>query len=170
MFIQIMSIIRNNAYIIYHAHFGKNSKTHKAFTLEIIKVLRHSYKKEKNLMEERLTRKKRKQNNNETPSFKFKVRRCNSAADINALWPNSMTNPKLHIRSNELTINGAKVKVETRGTCVICSENKLEKKSRNEEYNWKTNTGCTNYVCVECSKEGIACYLCKNHFNDFHQT
>ena len=39
MFLQIMSIIRNNAFIVYKENFKKDAKSHKEFTLDMIDAL-----------------------------------------------------------------------------------------------------------------------------------
>ena len=174
MFVQIMSIVRNNAYIVHREYFKNEALSHKKFTLETIRFLMnkaHEY----SLV--------RKQSVGSSPvsatlthcvasrstSKSAKLPRLEPNADITstlAKYPERKIGPRaLHTR----VTNKDKVK----GRCVYCSLLYYEKKRAGEDVKWDEEVAQTVKVCGFCSYEresSNCCFLCKKHFDIFHDT
>ena len=168
MFIQIVSMIRTNSYIVYRDHFKKEEgrvKDHKTFTLEFCAALMKKAKKCSNTGQS---------TNAESSQFiitdkiqnpnKKRRRVCLQTFDLD--WPSRFE--KGHHR---VQIKGKKI-----GTCIWCSKEKLEKRqkvrdSRSNKADWSKETGRTHYVCKECTEKntiGTACFICKKHMHVMH--
>ena len=60
-----------------------------------------------------------------------------------------------------------------KSACVVCSEFYSKKKAEGEALQWDKFVKRTKMVCGYCSENSgkqIPCYLCKEHFDTFHDT
>ena len=174
MFVQIMSIVRNNAYIVHCKHFKNEALSHKKFTLEIIRFLMnkaHEYslvrKQSVNSSSVSATLTQSVTSSSTTKSAKRP--RLEPNADITSTlgkYPKRKIGPRaLHTR----VTNKNKVK----GSCVYCSLSYYEKKRAGEDVKWDEEVARTVKVCGFCSYEresSSCCFLCKKHFDIFHDT
>ena len=165
LFIQIMSIVRNNAYIIHREYFKKEGFSHKDFTLEIIRFLMN--KAHGNLLVRRQSADKSKSPNPKVSGVKR--RRVSPKANIEATlndFPQRKAKPReLHIRVNHES--------NERGSCIYCSTLFSNKKAAGEDGQWSKEVKRTRKVCSFCSHKkecSKCCFLCKEHFDIFHDT
>lgn len=190
MFIQLMSIIRNNSYIVYKSHFKKEAQTHKDFSFEMINCLMKNLHKQcvpyissnlQNSSPETLspaadcqvsTRSSTKENNKLLKQRKDyqplrqqredKSKKSETMTDVLNRFP-SRTSMPLNKRIRAAT--------QSRGSCIMCTVEYYEKKAMNKRAKWNCEVKRTSSVCSYCTKNSgndTTCYFCKDHFRSFH--
>ena len=164
IFMQLLSIIRNNAYLVHRQNMGSDALSHKQFILEMISWLmsraNHFF-----VMEQRTNR------NENTPSSSSSSsisKRRKSAAQLSSSSPDLLTSrfSNRYVKPKELHVP----KSGKRGTCVVCSENYLQKKKAGEDVSFEKEVRRTVIQCSFCSLDSKQpCFLCKAHFSAFHE-
>ena len=198
MFIQILSIIRSNSYIVYRSCSVMKPMTHKQFTLEMISALMMNANDEyqKNLPRQtRTTHKKRKGahhlelsstagNISELPpdheNLKPPVskRRRMTKQQIQSVQDDSSCSffalfPKRKDKPSHLHCRvdyGHGVKP---GVCVYCSFQFMKDRAAGKNKNYNKSIKRTSLVCRYCTENSPnhnKCFLCKEHFEIFHST
>ena len=178
MFIQILSIIRSNAYICYKQYFQKNAISHKQFTLNMIDVLMQKSLQTNEMVQgaqttpeplhiqystppsrtktakERILEIELNHGNDER-SQKKQRNRLSKYIGLDS-FPLRLDLPKsLHRR--------VKGKVHSRSSCVYCAMLYKQKENDGTEIWWKS-VKRTNQMCYYCNE-----YLCRDHFDLFHE-
>ena len=161
IFLQLLSIIRNNTYLVHCQFLKKKSFPHKKFTLEMITWLMK--KCEQNFLDEASNEpgniattsqlrnrvlkipnlQMRKPSSNETLTFNF-PRRFHTPKEIHSL---STVDPSVG-----------------RGTCVVCSANWQHLKTEQPSAHFQRETCRTVKHCSYClvhSRDGKTSFLCK---------
>lgn len=153
MFIQILSIVRNNAYIVHREYFGKKAISHKKFTLEMISFLMNKAH-ETNLPETRVTAASSSSSPSvptchiASPNLKLpaKRKRLAEATSIKCMlsdFPEREALPhELHTR--------VKVDDGTIGCCIYCSALYNERKKVDDTADYGKEVKRTNQVCAFC--------------------
>lgn len=167
IFIQILSIIRNNSFCVHKSKLGKRALPHKEFTLQLIMSLmekaHNTFVVSKQSNPNASTRKR----DAETVSNagKRKQRRL-TMATLAAEFVNRNVLPKaLHTRTaapNQRT-----------GACVVCAMTYKQHRNNGEQVNYQKEVKRTNQVCAFCTnfgQNGKDCFLCAQHFACFHDT
>ena len=176
MFIQIMSIIRSNSYIIHKDHFKTNSMGHKKFTLHMIYYLMN--KAHSTAGAEFINKSNQKTITRAittsaqlitTPAkILTSKRRCiadyEDSTSLLSHFPQRNARPiELHHRI--MNDRGQ------RGSCIWCSMLYLDRKNNGYDVDYSNNVKRTSMICAYCtlqSQKSTSCYLCKKHFNNFH--
>ena len=159
IFIQLLSIIRNNAYIIHRKNIGKNHLAQKEFAQKMISWL---------MTRARETNINGRNGNVASPTKKATAPRKRKAPSLSSAvnelsnrFPSRFITPKeLHARTGI-----------RRGTCVYCSALYFDKKKRGEEVEFVRETKRTLLHCSFCTltaSDKSTCFLCKKHFDIFH--
>ena len=185
---QILSIIRNNAFIIHRAHFKGKALSHKKFTLAMIKHL--MMKAKESYLPFRTGGLRSSLQSSSSPSSKAKSPpgkrkssilfaagsqnkrpRFSKDASVSAglaEYPQRKVTPRnMHVRvRNEKNIVGS---------CVVCAMKFAEMKKNDTEVTpkWDAEVKRTAMICGFCSTEretGQCIFLCKEHFGTFHDT
>ena len=176
MFVQIVSMIRTNCYVVYKKHQQGNKlkvKTHKLCTLDMVSTLLQKA----TAHETRMTRKRTlPQTIFTTGPSEIKIKKSRKCCRIclqtfDTKW--SIRHNKSHQR---LPAN-----VNSPGSCVQCCKLKLEqhaaaskassKNGKGIAIDWTSGVKRTAYACKQCTEnnlDGDICFLCKEHFNQFH--
>ena len=162
LFIQIISMVRNNAYVVYREHFKSDAITHSRFTLEMIKALmKRAY--QYYLPVSRVVK---------SPSKSKKPAK---------IYMKSNKRPRLakHITREQLLSNfpqrkypAPHIPVESKlgqGSCLWCSVLFKEAQRAGEDVQWDREVRRTSKICGCCSAHE-PCYLCTEHFSLFHNT
>ena len=167
IFIQLLSIIRNNAFIVHSKNMGKNATSHKEFTLEIISWLMLQARHQRISAAGRLKStvielSDSKEDTTKPVNKKQKVKGSTWALDeLSNRFPSRFLTPKeLHSRSSK-----------GRGTCVYCSASYLDRKKKGEKLKFDKETKRPFLHCSFCtltSADKSTCFLCKEHFDEFH--
>ena len=174
MFIQILSVIRSNSYIIHKTYFEKKALAHKDFTMEIIHTLMNRALGEDggtdaspltmassfrtppskkalqvNLMKREMENKKNQQKE------RHKQIRLSVYTDLDKAFP---LRKDLPLTLHKQVSDGPGV----RARCVYCSwqYNHTDKAKRGE---WTKVVKRTSMVCYHCNT-----FLCVKHFDIFH--
>ena len=190
MFLQILSIIRNNSFIV-HRHLKKDKAfSHKKFTYEIIEFLMrqahqlyskpssHNTRKQKtnevstktgvNRATGKSNAKKKRSFNMESTSLLYTPKRNrilekHTVECISKRFPNRFHLPLTkHIKG----------KVDKRGGCVMCTMQYYDGKKSGSVLEWDREVRRTATVCLFCSGNDDVfepCYLCKEHYDKFHE-
>jgi hypothetical protein len=189
MFLQLLSMMRNNMYVIYNDWYGKDGLTHKDFTIEIVNQLMILSEKE---------RQKETENNEDddlpfdihimtSPSVMSRVSALSCASTIAArskASSSSQTHPVSIPHTSRTVMHGVEGilsqyrklrfsqsrqdhKAARQGSlrkgCLYCKALVKDRLDGGERLNWDRVVKKTNQTCSVCSV-----YLCKNHFSDFH--
>ena len=171
MFIQVLKIIRVNAYIVHNEYYKKDSCGHKRFTLEMVKHLMGKAF-EKHLPSFRSPKRTQPSisppsSSNKRPCLhptpKDRKRQKVSVDTLEALvekYPQRKQQPCMHIR----------MKSPIQGSCIVCAMYFAKKKKDNPErsVSWDKEVKRTAFVCAVCSDTTNKCFLCKEHFTAFH--
>ena len=169
MFLQLMSIMRNNSYIVYSHHYKKNAISHKAFTLEMIDTLMQNAEFHKNEYSPTSTspntRQARRQFTLSSASPKQKRQPIIASEDDILANFDCRKNGS---REDHQPVSGK------RGACVWCCILYNRLKEKGENVDWDKFVKRTRKCCGHCtrfSKQGEEnpCYLCKEHFTTFHE-
>ena len=172
MFIQLMSLIRNNSYVVYESH-KKKPMSQKAFLLDMITFLRvKAYVCDTKETFRRAPAKKRKhcEEAEELASIAAKTQNKTKRLRIEDCPQRFCTSVK-HIHAT----------VGLRAPCIVCAtlfEDKMVKYSKAMETarwklkkpDWQKEVTRTHLGCVGCSTKGHPCFLCKSHFTQFHDS
>ena len=190
MFIQLMSIIRNNCYIVYRSHFKKEAQTHKDFLFEMINCLMKNAHKHyvpyissdfqksspktlsspsdcqvstrSSTKETNKLLERRKRLSTSPPTKRRRIEKSETMADVLRRFPSRTSMPiDKHIRTT----------TQSRGSCIMCTVEYYEKKLMNKRAKWNSEVKRTSSVCSHCtnnSENDTTCYLCKDHFRSFH--
>ena len=126
IFIQLLSIIRNNAFIIHRTNMKKNALSQKAFTQDIMCWLM-SKARDATIMNSKRAP-KLKEPEAKTATSNHKRKKLSSAVStiegLSERFPSQITTPKeLHARSHI-----------GRGTCVYCSAQYLDDKKKERRF------------------------------------
>ena len=178
IFIQLLSIIRNNSFLVMKAQFKGTKVTHKEFTLQIIDELMSRAEKysdqtrteffsspaASSLTEEARTPDYKSTAEETLQSKMIKRKRVTkslveSKGDnwLSEKFPRRLHPPKSkHIR---YIPKGA-----TRSACVYCSIQFARKKEKDPKLEYQKEVKRTRHICSYCQE-----YLCKNHFDVFHE-
>ena len=170
IFIQLLSIVRNNAFIVHRKSMTTNDLSHKALTMELVIWCMSRAR------EECTNRLKRTDvvaaaaspvsEITGPPSVIIKrraKRKSSSLAldDLSIRFPSRFIKPmELHSRTN--------VK---RGTCVVCSAEYMDRKRQGERLKFDEEVKRTHLHCGFCSltsTDKSHAFLCKKHFESFH--
>ena len=179
MFMQTMSIIRNNSYVVYRTNNDK-PMTQKHFVMKMIKALMK--KAHYHTLNPQDT------HSRDTREIQSMKRRLQTEAAVRAKQPKKLKQKpsindfpmrfhrplKCHVA---VQYNGC------RGTCVVCRDLwKKGKKERKDEIvrrelnkldtsslQWHKANKRIKQVCHYCTTKDLVCYLCDEHFNMFHQ-
>ena len=162
IFIQLLSIIRNNAYIIHCSNMEKDALTHKEFTQEIVCWLMSHASDTAIESSSRIPKAKAPEAKTATNRKRKKTTSTLSAVQqLLERFPSRVTTPKeLHARTNI-----------GRGTCVYCSAQYIDDKKRGKKVCFEKDTKRTFLHCSFCtltSKDKSTSFLCKEHFDVFH--
>ena len=176
MFLQILSIVRNNAFIVYKELVKGKPMSHKKFTLEMIECLMKKAHTGKDQDTPRLTPARQLQfpkpspkSSPKSPPKAKQIKRGKMKEDttLEALlekYPCRLAQPReAHAR--------VQLDYEKPGVCVVCSVNYLQKKEAGEKVNYQKYVKRTGKVCGWCNKilaQKSAVFLCKDHFDVFH--
>lgn len=175
MFIQTLSMIRVNAYIVHKEHFKKDSFGHKEFALEIVK---HLMSKAFEMYSPSFQSPKRTQPSMSPPSSSSSNKRpclqtnstpkdskrpkvsANTLEGLVKKYPQRKHQPCMHFRT----------KSSVQGTCIMCAMYFARKKKDNPgiKVSWDKEVKRTALVCAVCSTTANKCFLCKAHFPAFH--
>ena len=167
MFIQIVSMIRSNCFIV-HKHGNQAPLSHKDFTLEMIRALLNKATQ----LDLNTAAPTRPIDSILTPTktvsvIKLRKRKTTCTDNFDIQWP----------YRNESNHKRMKIEASTNGTCVYCIKEKLEERDRcrttsnTNKIDWNKGLGRTKYVCKECTEKsstGSACFLCKKHMDAMH--
>ena len=178
IFIQLLSIIRNNSFLVMKAQFKGTKVTHKEFTLQIIDELMIRAEKysdqtrtdffpspaASSLTEEARTPDYKSTAEETLQSKMIKRKRVTkslveSKGDnwLSEKFPRRLHPPKSkHIR---YIPKGA-----TRSACVYCSIQFAREKEKDPKLEYQKEVKRTRHICSYCQE-----YLCKNHFDVFHE-
>ena len=162
IFLQLLSIIRNNAYIIHRSNMKKDALTHKEFTQEIVSWLM-SQANDTAIASSRRTIKPKVPEAKTTSNRKRKkvASTVSAVQQLSERFPSRITTPKeLHARSHI-----------GRGTCVYCSAQYADEKKKGKKVCFEKDTKRTYLHCSFCtltSKDKSTSFLCKEHFDVFH--
>ena len=173
--LQILSIIRGNSYIAHRQFFKKNANTHKKFTLNMIAYLMHEahskYTKALPTIRKQVCQViSKKRFANSTPrTLKKATKRPRlqlgtSSSELYSKFPARMFPP----RKNHVPIKAGK-----RGSCIVCAFIFNQAKRAGEEVIWDREVKRTATICSICSDASLAgdtCFLCRDHFDTFHDS
>ena len=169
MFLQIVSIVRSNSYIVYKDFKKKKAISHKSFTMATINAL----------MKEahatyvgpiRTSPKKKQSSPKPEPSTSPKLKRNRKSTNVTMRslfdeFPTRTTDLSEHLPSS--------VGYKKRGPCVWCQILFQESKKTGEVVQWQHEIKRTSKICAKCtfnSPNGTTCFLCSEHFNVFHDS
>ena len=172
MFLQIMSIIRSNSYVVYKSCAETKPIPHKKFTLEMIGRLMENANMHQSL--------RRSQHNNslakaaasaatkssEPPPKRQRHASTEGSSSIISKFPQRHLKPRLaHVRTA--------LDQKFKGACIVCSQLYADRKAAGETIDWDKVVKRTKMVCRYCtenSEKKVRCYLCKEHHDTFHDT
>ena len=162
IFIQLLSIIRNNAFIIHRTNMKKDALSQKAFTQEIVCWLMSQARDNTIESSKRAPQTKPREAKSTINHKRKRVPSTPSAIEaLSERFPSRVTTPKeLHARSHI-----------GRGTCVYCSAQYLDAKKEGKKVCFEKETKRTYLHCAFCtltSKDNSKSFLCKEHFDTFH--
>mmetsp|Transcript_1985 Transcript_1985/g.2831 ORF Transcript_1985/g.2831 Transcript_1985/m.2831 type:complete len:188 (+) Transcript_1985:1141-1704(+) len=160
IFIQLLSIIRNNAFIIYQEHFGKKCESHKKFALGMISwLITQADKVVKDLGIDDI--------DTTSPSRK-RIKSTSNAIKSSAIALLSELYPTKHLEPKELHV---KTVFPSCGCCVYCSASITDRKRVGEALVYDKEMRRTKKYCAYCSIDlkGKMCFLCDKHFDEFHK-
>ena len=171
IFIQLLSIIRNNMFIIYRDFFKKEADPHKKFTIQVVSILMkqaHSCAQQTNEQTINSPRSISTQRRTDSGSPKPSTRQRPKFSDRKSMldnYPKRKTPPlEAHTR--------VKSKTGTRGGCVWCALLWKEKKLKGETVKARNNdVKRTWMVCDFCSAQSQTMnnvFLYREHFKAFH--
>ena len=169
IFIQLLSIIRNNAFLVHSKSMGKKASSHKVFCQDIISWFMLRARQERISAGGRLKSTgvveslDSKEDTTKPVHKKQKIKGSTWALnELTNRFPSRFLTPKeLHGRTSV-----------GRGTCVYCSASYLDRKKKGEKkLKFDRETKRTFLHCSFCtltSADKSTCYLCKEHFDKFH--
>ena len=173
IFLQLLSIIRNNAYLVHCQFMGDTSFPHKKFTLRMINWFMK--KCEEYVLTTTETESPKKTGTIATTSHLrnrvlktpyHKKRQPSSIETLNFNFPRRFHQPdELHSLS---TVNNS----IGRGTCVMCSVKWPQLKAENPSLEFQREVSQTVKHCSYClvhSRGSKTSFLCKKHFCEFHK-
>ena len=194
MFMQILSIIRNNSYIVHRHLMGSKSRSHKMFTYEVIDFLMHqAHDSDAEIDQSRSSSSPESQEDREDSRTRQVSRSRNSIMQHNAqvnknrLYIPLITGKRKRIsckhstrdlqakfpfRTHRPLVDHVRTSVGKRGGCVVCTMLYYENLKRGEHVEWDREVKRTSSVCSYCSGNGDAyepCFLCKDHFRTWHE-
>ena len=171
MFLQIMSIICTNSFIVHSSIKKKDALNHKKFTLEMIAAL--MIKAKEHYLPPHSTptsspalssTPKRKPPRTKNESMKrMRTKRHSSVAELLRSHPERKVPPiSSHTR--------AKSKVKSAGACQWCAQVLAEKRATGEKVDWNKGVKRTAYYCKRCLEinGGTKIFLCAKHHEEFH--
>ena len=167
IFIQLLSIVRNNAYIVHRNRMGENALSHKAFSMEIVCWCMSRAQEEctNRLKRTTISSPVSELTGLSSAIIKRRAKRKSSSLAIDELstrFPSRfITSIELHSRTN--------VK---RGTCVMCSAEYMDRKRDGEKLKFDSEVKRTHLHCAFCSltsTDKSHAFLCKTHFEAFHK-
>ena len=182
VFIQFLSVIRNNMFIIYSEFFKKEAVLHKQFTMQIVGILMakaHSCAQQTNEQignsPRLISTQRRTESGSPKPSSSrlqseyfrsFRRRKYSDCKHMLYNYTQRKTPPlEAHIR--------VKSKTGQRGGCVWCALLWKEKKVKGEVVKaWNNDMKRTSMVCLFCTaqcKTMDNVFLYKEHFPAFHK-
>ena len=174
IFLQLLSIIRNNSYLVYRQFLKKDACSHKEYTLKMIKwFMKKAHEKaleEKKLVAENNPSKSYGKSSNRTRVITIPERRKEPSPSevLTYNFPSRFTKPKnLHSSTTTDASIG-------RGTCVVCAANWLKLKADYPDENLILHREVNRTVkhCSYCSyysRGDKVSFLCKHHFEEFHE-
>ena len=167
IFLQILSIIRNNSFCVHKSKLGKRALTHKEFTLELIACLMDKAHKNFTIPGGSKLSGKKRSNTDKAPNaaVKSQYRRLTLTC-----LPDEFPDRKKKPRALHTRIAAPSQKV---GACVVCSLIYMKRQEDGEDVSYQKEVKRTKHVCSVCSRfdqNGKACFLCANHFDCFHDT
>ena len=173
MFLQVVSIVRNNSYIVYKDFTKKKPLSHKEFTMEMIAALMdqaHATYQQPS----RTRSPKGKFSSTSThpsPNLALKCKkRPRTAAD--ASIKSLLTQYPQRQMGRKEEHAPSSVGYKRRGACIWCTMEFQEKKRSGETVNWNNEVKRTARMCAYCNQNSIenkSCFLCSEHFNTFHE-
>ena len=183
MFIQMLSIIRSNSYIVYKSYSQQKTGSHKQFTLDMIDCLMSNAHEEHDNAEagrkrspargRQPTRSKRPPSKSNSPRQRRKriqTEHLSSAEGKESFFsnfPERKAEPRFaHARTSGKDPNKP-------GACIYCSYLFMQKKEQGEDQNYDRVVKRTSMVCQYCSTKSSTTrptFLCKEHFDIFHDT
>ena len=173
IFIQLLSIIRNNMFIVYREFFKKEAESHKKFTIQVISCLMkkaHEHAEQAN---------SRADNSNSPRSITIQKSKTSGSpkahkraqpifCDRQSMLDNytQRKTPPLEAHTRVKSNTGA------RGGCVWCAMQWKEKRAAGTSVKpWDESVKRTSMVCAFCSAQSRTMknvFLCKEHFAAFH--
>ena len=172
IFLQLCSMMRNNGFIVHNSDCGKSAKSHKMFTMEWVRLLlakAHAHHivsssafPSNPLAPPTPTRSKRPLT--ETKPASRKRCRMSNLESMLSDFPERLRMPRnLH--------QPMKKDQKSNGACVWCSAFYNKKKKSNTALLWDKEVCRTKTICSFCSEQNkkyTHCFLCSEHFRQFH--
>ena len=183
MFVQVLSIIRSNSYVVYKSCSQMKAMSHKQFTLEMIATLmanaKEEYKKACLPRQNQTQGRKRRATDQpgtgkKTPKYQ---RRRIARSQVNAPVHDkdsffSVFNAR-KVSPSELHNRVISARRTKPGVCVYCAYLFAKEKEAGNKLNYDRSVKRTAMVCEYCtthSSTNTKCFLCKDHFKIFHET
>ena len=160
IFIQILSIIRNNAYVVHRTNLGPKALSHKDFTYQMISWLLKKAEMAQTSRRQLIIA----QTANPHPSLVILTETQLPIEISNWLtskFPNRFSTPTEYHYP----------KTRTRGSCIYCSALYQWRSNQGEYVNFHKEVKRTRTYCACCSSStSRICFLCKTHYELFHES
>ena len=173
LFIQLLSIIRSNAFIVHQNYFKNKSLTHKNFTFALIDALI-----QKSMTKENISARNTPESGSSyhTPPLKRNLSEVLDKKEWNDIKTDNTFRKQRMRLSKHIGLDSfplrkelpralhrrVKGNVASRSSCVYCAW--LYSQNKNDgDKNWTKTVKRTNQMCYYCNE-----YLCKEHFDIFH--
>ena len=169
MFLQVLSIIRTNSYIVHSSIKKKEALSHKKFTLGMIEALLNNAHHHRNTSHCRTSSLPKRSPVSDLDRRKVtkraRTKKSVSREEMLSKYPQRKAEPRsAHKRM--------RTKIKRTPSCVWCSQLFSEKKALGSIVKWDKEVKRTPMYCVQCSiaSGGIQTFLCDAHFDHFHDT
>ena len=169
IFLQIVSIVRSNSYIVYKDHEKNRAFSHKSFTMATINALMKETH-ETYIGQIRTSPQKKLSSPKPVPAISSKSKRYWKSTNV-MMWslfdefPSRTTHTFQHFPSS--------VGYKKRGPCVWCQIMFQESKKTGEVVQWQHEIKQTTKICAKStfnSPNDTMCFLCSEHFIVFHES